>query len=182
VETVTEFVRRTQGPVIPFVPGWYPWVYAHHYLRLEASQLPAGLGRGRTSLTTGEALEVIQLWCALSGEGIESAAEQLADAYLRRWGLVRSDATDAGQADAGQADAAQPDAGQAVKGQADAGQADGSPAAERAPRQGAGAPRKASARRRTGRIHKVRRKAVRRDRARTAASPVPAGRRAGAGS
>ncbi len=86
-----EFVRRTQGPAVPFVPDWYPWVYAHHYLRLETGQLPAELGRGRTSLTATEAREVIQLWCALTGEGIEYAARVLADAYLRRWGLARSE-------------------------------------------------------------------------------------------
>ena len=91
VETVVEFVRRTQGPAVPFVPDWYPWVYAHHYLRLETGQLPAELSRGRTSLTATEAREVIQLWCALTGEGIEDAARVLADAYLRRWGLARSD-------------------------------------------------------------------------------------------
>jgi len=39
-----------------------------------------------------------------------------------------------------------------------------------------------SARRRTGRIRRARRRAVRRERARTVASPVPAGRRASAGS
>ena len=91
VETVVEFARRTQGPAVPFVPDWYPWVYAHHYLRLETGQLPAELSRGRTSLTATEAREVIQLWCALTGEGIEDAARALADAYLRRWGLARSD-------------------------------------------------------------------------------------------
>jgi hypothetical protein len=91
VETVVEFVGRTQGPAVPFVPDWYPWVYAHHYLRLETAQLPAELSRGRTSLTATEAREVIQLWCALTGEGIEDAARVLADAYLRRWGLARSD-------------------------------------------------------------------------------------------
>jgi hypothetical protein len=87
VETVAEFVRRTQGPAVPFVPDWYPWVYAHHYLRLETAQLPVELGRDGDSLTATEAREVIQLWCALSGEGIEAAARELADAYLRRWGL-----------------------------------------------------------------------------------------------
>lgn len=158
VETVTQFVQRTQGPAVPFVPDWYPWVYAHHYLRLEAGQLPPELGHGRTSLTAGEAREIIQLWCALSGEGIESAAELLADAYLRRWGLGRTDATEARQA-AASPPAASPPAASATR-----------------------APRKVSARRRTGRIRRVRRQAVRRERARTAASPVPAGRRASAAS
>jgi len=157
VETVTQFVQRTQGPAVPFVPDWYPWVYAHHYLRLEAGQLPPELGHGGTSLTAGEAREVIQLWCALSGEGIEPAAEQLADAYLRRWGLGRSDPTEARPA-------ASPPAA--------------SPPAAPDKR----APRKVSARRRTGRIRRARRRAVRRERARTVASPVPAGRRASAGS
>jgi hypothetical protein len=147
VETVTQFVQRTQGPAVPFVPGWYPWVYAHHYLRLEAGQLPPELGQGRTSLTAGEALEVIQLWCALSGEGIEPAAEQLADAYLRRWGLIRPTA----------------------------------PSAPAAP-EATPATRRASVRRRTGRVRQARRRVVRRERARTVASPVPAGRRASAGS
>ena len=92
VETVAEFVGRTQGPAVPFVPDWYPWVYAHHYLRLETGQLPVELSQGRSSLTATEARDVIQLWCALTGEGIEDAARALADAYLRRWGLARSDA------------------------------------------------------------------------------------------
>ena len=153
METVTQFVQRTQGPAVPFVPDWYPWVYAHHYLRLEAGQLPPELGHGGTSLTAGEAREVIQLWCALSGEGIESAAQQLADAYLRRWGLARSDATEAVRVP-------------------------GAPPAAPAIR----TPRRVSARRRTGRIRRARRRAVRRERARTVASPVPAGRRASAGS
>lgn len=163
METVTQFVQRTQGPAVPFVPDWYPWVYAHHYLRLEAGQLPPELGHGGTSLTAGEAREVIQLWCALSGEGIEPAAEQLADAYLRRWGLGRSDPTEARQA------AASPPASSA-------------PAASPPAAADKRAPRKVSARRRTGRIRRVRRRAVRRERARTAASPVPAGRRASAAS
>jgi hypothetical protein len=91
METVAEFVRRTSGPAVPFVPDWYPWVYAHHYLRLETAQLPPELARERTSLTATEARDVIQLWCALTGEGIEEAARGLADAYLLRWGLARSD-------------------------------------------------------------------------------------------
>jgi hypothetical protein len=167
VETVTQFVQRTQGPAVPFVPDWYPWVYAHHYLRLEAGQLPPELGHGGTSLTAGEAREVIQLWCALSGEGIESAAEQLADAYLRRWGLGRSDPTGARQAAASPPAASPPAA---------------SPPATSPAAPDKRAPRKVSARRRTGRIRRVRRQAVRRERARTAASAVPAGRRASAAS
>jgi hypothetical protein len=164
VETVTQFVQRTQGPAVPFVPDWYPWVYAHHYLRLEAGQLPSELGSGRTSLTAGEAREVIQLWCALSGEGIESAARQLADAYLRRWGLARSDATEAAR----------------VPGAPPAPTAAPAAPATRTP--ATRTPRRVSARRRTGRIRRARRRAVRRERARTVASPVPAGRRASAGS
>jgi hypothetical protein len=101
VETVAEFVRRTRGPAVPFVPDWYPWVYAHHYLRLEAGELPPDLGRGRTSLTANEARDVVQLWCALTGEGIEPAARALADAYLLRWGLVRSEPSEAVQTGGG---------------------------------------------------------------------------------
>lgn len=173
METVRQFVQRTQGPVVPFVPDWYPWVYAHHYLRLEAGELPAGLGRGRTSLTTGEAIEVIQLWCALSGESIESAARELADAYLRRWGLADA-------AGARRDDGSRP----AEPARAEDAPAEGTPGAG-APRKGAprkGATSRASARRRTGRIRQLHRRAVRRERARTVAAPVPAGRRASAGS
>jgi hypothetical protein len=94
METVAEFVRRTEGPAVPFVPDWYPWVYAHHYLRLEAAELPSVVGRERSSLSAGEARDAIQLWCALTGEGIEEAACARADAYLRRWGLARSDASE----------------------------------------------------------------------------------------
>lgn len=43
METIGEFVRRTGGPVVPFVPDWYPWVYAHHYLRGEVGRLPGEL-------------------------------------------------------------------------------------------------------------------------------------------
>jgi hypothetical protein len=94
VETVADFVGRTQGPAVPFVPDWYPWIYAHHYLRLEADELPSDLARGRTSLTETEARDTIQLWCALTGEGIEPAARALADAYLRRWGLAAAEVSE----------------------------------------------------------------------------------------
>jgi hypothetical protein len=87
METVTDFVQRTEGPVVPFVPDWYPWVYAHHYLRLEAGQLPAEFRRVAASISLGEARELIYLWCGLSGEGIQPAVRMLADAYLRRWGI-----------------------------------------------------------------------------------------------
>lgn len=178
METVTQFVQRTQGPVVPFVPDWYPWVYAHHYLRLEARELPAGLGRDRTSLTTGEAIEVIQLWCALSGESIESAARELADAYLRRWGLADA-------AGARQDDGSRPAAQARAEGAPDEGTPGAGQSAVGAPRKGAprkGATSRASTRRRTGRIRQLHRRAVRRERARTVTAPVPAGRRASAGS
>lgn len=148
-----EFVRRTQGPAVPFVPDWYPWVYAHHYLRLETGQLPAELSQGRTSLTATEAREVIQLWCALTGEGIEDAARALADAYLRRWGLARSDAETTQAA--------------TVTAQAAA--------------SGPAAARVLSAVR-ARRIRQLRRRATRRGRTGTVASVIPSGRRAGADS
>jgi hypothetical protein len=159
VETVAEFVQRTQGPAVPFVPDWYPWVYAHHYLRLEAGQLPPDLGRGRTSLTATEARDIIQLWCALSGEGIESAAQNLADAYLRRWGLARSDGPDARPAQG---------AGRDGAGRDGAGRGWGIARRTRLIRQ--------------VRLRQVRRRAVRHGRARAVASLVPVGRRASAGS
>ncbi|GAA5202236.1 hypothetical protein GCM10023322_83730 [Rugosimonospora acidiphila] len=94
VETVAEFVRRTEGPAVPFVPEWYPWVYAHHYLRLEAGSLPERFRRGGEPISLAEAEDLVYLWCGLSGEGIQRAARALADAYLRRWGMVRSGADD----------------------------------------------------------------------------------------
>jgi hypothetical protein len=89
METVADFVQRTDGPAMPFVPEWYPWIYAHHYLRLEAASLPAEFRRGATSISLGDARELIYLWCGLSGEGVQPAVRALADAYLRRWGMVR---------------------------------------------------------------------------------------------
>jgi hypothetical protein len=89
MESVAEFVRRTEGPAVPFVPDWYPWVYAHHYLRLEVASLPAEFQRGAGPLSLAEAQDLVYLWCGLSGESVQPAARMLADAYLRRWGMVR---------------------------------------------------------------------------------------------
>lgn len=87
METIGDFVSRTGGPVVPFVASWYPWAYAHHYLRGEITQLPGELGTVSTSLSLADARELIELWCGHTGESIEDAARRLADAYLRRWGL-----------------------------------------------------------------------------------------------
>jgi hypothetical protein len=92
MESVADFARRTEGPAVPYVPDWYPWVYAHHYLRLEAASLPAGLRRAATSLSLSDVRELIYLWCGLSGESVQPAVQSLADAYLRRWGIVRDTA------------------------------------------------------------------------------------------
>ncbi len=89
MESVADFVRRTEGPAVPFVPDWYPWVYAHHYLRLEVASLPPEFGRGTGPLSLAEAQDLVYLWCGLSGESVQPAARMLADAYLRRWGMVR---------------------------------------------------------------------------------------------
>jgi hypothetical protein len=93
METVADFVQRTEGPVVPYVPDWYPWVYAHHYLRLEVAHLPAEFRRvaapSAGAISISEARELIYLWCGLSGEGIQPAVRMLADAYLRRWGIER---------------------------------------------------------------------------------------------
>jgi hypothetical protein len=91
VETIGDFVRRTGGPVVPFVAAWYPWAYAHHYLRGELAQLPDELGPVSSSLSLSDARDLIEVWCARSGESIEDGARRLADAYLRRWGLEPSD-------------------------------------------------------------------------------------------
>jgi hypothetical protein len=90
VETIVEFVARTKGPVVPYVDSWYPWVYAHHYLRGEAAEVPGRLANGRPALSPSDARELIHLWCALTGEGIGESARLLADAYLARWGIVRN--------------------------------------------------------------------------------------------
>jgi hypothetical protein len=87
VESLEQFVSRTQGPLIPYVDSWYPWVYAHHYLRAEAEQLPAELGVPRSVRSLSAARELVHLWCALTGESIDQGARTLADAYLERWGI-----------------------------------------------------------------------------------------------
>jgi hypothetical protein len=93
VETIQDFVNRTKGPLIPYVDAWYPWVYAHHYLRSEIEGLPEEIGGFGPRLTPDEAVELIQFWCGLTGESIEGSARALADAYLQRWGMVRKQAT-----------------------------------------------------------------------------------------
>jgi hypothetical protein len=87
VETVKEFVERTRGPVVPYLPSQYPWAYAHHYLRAELATVPDDLGLTGPQLSLEDAREVVQLWCALTGERIEDAGRMLADAYLERWGI-----------------------------------------------------------------------------------------------
>jgi hypothetical protein len=87
VETIQEFVDRTKGPLVPYVDSWYPWVYAHHYLRTEMPTLPAGLGTIGPRMSLDEAVELVQVWCGLTGESIEVSARSLADAYLQRWGV-----------------------------------------------------------------------------------------------
>lgn len=88
METIGEFVRRTAGPVVPFVPDWYPWIYAHHYLRCEVGQLPGELVPASASLSLDDARHLIEVWSGLTGERIEDSARLLADEYLRRWGLA----------------------------------------------------------------------------------------------
>lgn len=87
METIADFVTRTGGPLVPFVSAWYPWAYAHHYLRGETSHLPAELGEVASNLSVDEARDLIEVWSGLTGEPMEDAARLLADAYLRRWGL-----------------------------------------------------------------------------------------------
>jgi hypothetical protein len=91
VETIGDFVRRTGGPVVPFVAAWCPWAYAHHYLRGEVAQLPGELGTLTSSLSLSEARDLIEAWCGQTGERAEDGARRLADAYLLRWGLQPSD-------------------------------------------------------------------------------------------
>jgi hypothetical protein len=86
VETIQDFVDRTRGPLVPYVASWYPWVYAHHYLRTEMTTLPSGLKVG-PRLSLDEAVELVQVWCGLTGESIDASARSLADAYLQRWGV-----------------------------------------------------------------------------------------------
>jgi len=87
METVAHFVSRTRGPAVPFVPGCYPWAYAHHYLRAELGDVPDELKPAGVSLSVAGAAELIERWCSVTGEGVEPAARLLADAYLERWGL-----------------------------------------------------------------------------------------------
>jgi hypothetical protein len=89
VETIQEFVDRTKGPLVPYVHSWYPWVYAHHYLRTEMPSLPSQLGKIDPRMTLDEAVELVQVWSGLTGESIEVSARTLADAYLQRWGVPR---------------------------------------------------------------------------------------------
>lgn len=90
METIREFVARTQGPLVPYVESWYPWVYAHHYLRTELIGLPPELGNRDDRLSLNEAAELVQVWCARTGESPDVSARLLADAYLRRWGVADS--------------------------------------------------------------------------------------------
>jgi hypothetical protein len=89
VETIQDFVDRTKGPLVPYVDSWYPWVYAHHYLRTEMPALPPGLGVVGPRMSLDEAVELVQVWCGLTGESIEVSARTLAEAYLLRWGVPR---------------------------------------------------------------------------------------------
>lgn len=89
METIQEFVDRTKGPLVPYVHSWYPWVYAHHYLRIEMPTLPSELGKIGPRMSLDEAVELVQVWSGLTGESIEVSARTLADAYLQRWGVPR---------------------------------------------------------------------------------------------
>ncbi len=88
METIACFVGRTRGPVVPFVDDWYPWAYAHHYLRTEIENMPLELGRVMSSVRVDDAVALIQAWCAATGEDVDEAVHMLADAYLERWGLA----------------------------------------------------------------------------------------------
>lgn len=88
MESIQEFVDRTKGPLVPYVDSWYPWVYAHHYLRTEMDLLPAELGKVGPRLSLDEAVELVQVWSGLTGESIDASARALADAYLDRWGVT----------------------------------------------------------------------------------------------
>jgi hypothetical protein len=91
MEKIESFVARTRGPMIPFVAEWYPWAYAHHYLRIEMERVPTELDRPARSLSLDSAMGLVHRWCAVTGEEAEEAARQLADAYLERWGVVPPD-------------------------------------------------------------------------------------------
>jgi hypothetical protein len=88
METIACFVARTRGPVVPFVDDWYPWAYAHHYLRTEIENMPLELGRVLSSVRVDDAVALIHGWCAATGEDVDEAVHLLADAYLERWGLA----------------------------------------------------------------------------------------------
>jgi hypothetical protein len=88
METIACFVARTRGPVVPFVDDWYPWAYAHHYLRTEIENMPLELGRVLSSVRVDDAVAIIHGWCAATGEDVDEAVHLLADAYLERWGLA----------------------------------------------------------------------------------------------
>jgi hypothetical protein len=88
METIACFVARTRGPVVPFVDEWYPWAYAHHYLRTEIENMPLELGRVLSSVRVDDAVAIIHGWCAATGEDVDEAVHLLADAYLERWGLA----------------------------------------------------------------------------------------------
>jgi hypothetical protein len=91
METIACFVARTRGPVVPFVDDWYPWAYAHHYLRTEIENMPLELGRVLSSVRVDDAVAIIHGWCAATGEDVDEAVHLLADAYLERWGLAPPD-------------------------------------------------------------------------------------------
>jgi hypothetical protein len=88
METIACFVARTRGPVVPFVEDWYPWAYAHHYLRTEIENMPLELGRVLSSVRVDDAVAIIHGWCAATGEDVDEAVHLLADAYLERWGMT----------------------------------------------------------------------------------------------
>jgi hypothetical protein len=70
------------------VDDWYPWAYAHHYLRTEIENMPLELGRVLSSVRVDDAVALIHGWCAATGEDVDEAVHLLADAYLERWGLA----------------------------------------------------------------------------------------------
>ncbi|MEJ3743918.1 hypothetical protein WEI85_11570 [Actinomycetes bacterium KLBMP 9797] len=88
METVEDFVARTRGPAIPYVPSFYPWVYAHHFMRLETARLPAELDASPVPTGIAGAMSLIRRWCDATGEDPDQVARLLADAYLERWGLT----------------------------------------------------------------------------------------------
>jgi hypothetical protein len=94
MEKIESFVARTRGPMIPFVAEWYPWAYAHHYLRIEMERVPMDLDRPARSLSLDNAMGLVHRWCAVTGEEAEQAARRLADAYLERWGLQPPEAAE----------------------------------------------------------------------------------------